>query len=390
MRWALLEKGLLSKNCPRCGAPLVQKNDELFCPYCRSSFKLPKEYINHYSATGPTHPSTVPVPPLPPVPARVNSVYTPAPPAKRQRKSGCQIFAILLGAAVLILTLMILLLQGAKFNLSNLLNGNSMTESQLYGELNLSNAQYPSAFIPGQPLSILAVVARFDDSDPSLIYSFGIEIAAKNELSRNIQLNLKTDQLAIESYSLVDNFNNSYTCNIDNPYVIESQSILKPGNTFHVGNLYCVPVKLPADVKYLRLNLTFTNWGSYEFQIPFDTDMSALKIDYTLNRRPDSVEFEARFSSDKAQLVAINYRDISLIDSKGNSYPLQECNDPLSIKKFDKNSYFFALASPSSPLSPELRCTFSQPVPDDVNAVTLVYTLRGNTVTHTFATDTIQ
>ena len=44
----MTEKRILANQCSKCGAPLVQRKNELFCEYCKTSFKLPQEYVDNF------------------------------------------------------------------------------------------------------------------------------------------------------------------------------------------------------------------------------------------------------------------------------------------------------------------------------------------------------
>jgi len=373
----MTKEKLISNQCSRCGAPLVKRKNELFCEYCRTSYVLPQEYVdlsggeneeennNRFSESLATDNfrSTIP-----------SSLSQ-----QRERKS--PLGGILLVIVGIVAIFMVFFNNSDRKGDSNLISESQKTELDMF-RMNSSAMpdEYPSDFIHNQPLSIGVMIDKITHSE------FVIKVYAKNELDRTIFANSKTDQVIISSVGIEDSVGNQYSCEISNEFTGIDK--VEPGDIARVGVLDCTPGYIPSQVKYIELNLVLSNWGDYDFQIPLDLNFNELEIKHFLDRYDDKFEINTKIYANIPQYIVIDYGDISVIDDIGNYYQYDNCGSSF-FTGFDEYPNFIDLAERYSPGS-QFTCDFKSPIPYEVNAITFIMNIRGNTVTHTFTTDTIQ
>lgn len=373
----LTKEKLITNQCSRCGAPLVQRKNELFCEYCQTRYVLPQEYVDlsrsnnqeeKYSRFSDDYATDSPQPTI-----------TLTQSQQRERKS--PLGGILLVIFGIVAILMVLFNNSDRKVESSIISESQKTELDMFS-MNSSAMpdEYPSDFIHNQPLSIGVLLDKISHSE------FVIKVYAKNELDRTIFANSKTDQVIISSVGVEDSLGNQYSCDINNKF--NGIDKVEPEDIARVGELDCAPGYIPPEVKSINLNVVLTNWGDYDFQIPLDLNFNELEIEHFLDRYDDKFEINTKINATIPQYIVINYDDISVIDDNGNYYQYDNCGSSF-FTGFDKYPNFIDLAERYSPGS-QFTCEFISPIPYEVNAITFIMNIRGNTVTHTFTTDTIQ
>ena len=383
----MTERNMLTRQCSKCGAPLVKKEGYLFCEYCHTSYDIPGS-VNH-------HDDEKYQPPIvPDLPAQSKSFSYEKPITSNQKKSK----AVL--PVVLVSLMMAFMIWGAyKF-----LSASSREPAQINPEVEIQEQMYrvlagstssPEAF-PGdfhyeKPIAIGAILSFVKGND--IEGYFNIDVIVKNLTEDSIVSNKKTDIMLITSTTVVDNLGNHYSCQIYNDFsnndVITYGQEMGVNQLAKVGRITC-NATIPPEVKYIQTSIELTNWGTYDFQIPLVFDIEKLEVDYSLYQDDEEFSVNMDFAATPPQYLAIYYNDISVIDDKGNTYPLIYCGDFLqSFVGADMGSYYASFAQ-SSAVWAELDCSFSGPIPYEVNAITLIMNIRGNTLTHTFTTDTVQ
>jgi len=372
----MTKEKLISNQCSRCGAPLVKRKNELFCEYCRTSYVLPQDYVDLSSRINQEENNSRFSDDY--ATDSMQSTITRPQSQLRERKSPVGITLLIF---VGIIAIFWVLLNGSdKKGGSSIVSENKQTELDMFS-INSSAMpdEYPADFIHNQPLSIGVLIDEISHSE------FEIRIYAKNELDRIIYANNKTDQLNIASVSVEDSVGNQYLCDIDNLFTGNKK--VEPDDIARVGKLDCTPGYIPSEVKYIKLNVVLTNWGAYNFQIPLDLDFNELEIKHFLDRYDDKFEIKTRINATIPQYIVIHYEDISVIDDNGNYYQYDNCVSS-SFTGFDKYPNFIDLADRYT--GSQFTCYFKSPIPYEVNAITFIMNIRGNTITHTFTTDTIK
>lgn len=376
----MTEKKILANQCSKCGAPLVQRKNELFCEYCKTSFKLPQEYIDYSKGDEQEEKNSL----VSENPVIVSQQPTIIPPQFQPRVRKTPVGLLLLVIVGLFIFLWFSFKGFGKKDISGTKDLNEQTELQMYRMNSLAMPdEYPADFIHNQPLSIGVMLDRISYS------GFSVSIFAKNELDRTIYANLKTDQMIISSIGITDSTGNQYSCEINNEFTGVYDE-MEPEDIAKIGQLYCTPGLIPPEVKFINLKVAFTNWGNYDFQIPLDLDFQELRIKYYLTRQDDSFNIEPVFYATIPQYIVINYDDISVIDDNGIYYPLEYCDDHATIGRLSDEYTFFIDLAEQYDHGFDFFCHFNAPIPYEVNAITFVMNIRGNTVTHTFTTDTVQ
>jgi len=369
---------LLSKQCIHCGAKLTLREGELLCEYCGSSYEIPNDYVKD---DGDNHqkdqiilPSMNQFSPK----TESNSTSYPQYQQKSNSKNSCFVWLIVLlvlgGLVAVFLPKMFL-----KNDQPNQpINSEKETESRMFHRLSY-DLEYPADFFHGQPLSVGAIM------DFATIDAFEVSIQVKNELSRNIEANLKADQLIIESVEVTDSSSTHYSCEFDNYFT--GSEVIEPDEIESVGRISCEPVIHP-EAKFITLNVTFTNWGNYVFQIPLDSIKQNLNFEYTLYRGDNEFQIVITFYSVPPQYITVYFNDISVVDDKGNYYNLDHCSDG-GFDISTERAFYAHMADDSGMGNATIFCTFEKPILYDINAITLVMNIRGNTITHLFTTDTL-
>ena len=376
----MTDSKLIIKQCQRCGASLVQRGNELYCEYCRTSYQLPKNYSdqNEKGEAENRHvpPSFSRLTPPPPI-----VQYTDLPTAQpKKRARSIWIIAIIVVSGLCGLFAMI----SSQQKETKVSDPNSETELAMYRRNSSAMPdEYPSAFIHGTDLSLGAIL---DSLSPN---EFGVDIYAKNLLDRTIEANKKTDQFIISEVEVSDSLGNSYNCEIWNEFE-DAYDSMDPGGIALIGRLVCAPGTLPPETKSITVHAYFTNWGDYIFQISTDLDINELQYDYSLIQYENSFKISTSIYAVIPQFIAIKYSDISLIDDKGNYYAFDHCDSNNSgfNSSSDEFDLFMDLAERYSPGS-YIDCYYDVPIPYEVNSMTFVINIRGNVVTHLFTTDTI-
>jgi hypothetical protein len=376
----MTDKRIIAKQCSRCGAPLVQHRNELICEYCKTSYSLPQEYFDH--STDVEKEDNFSKPPTDPInTSQQSTINSPQFQQKTRKTPVVFILVVIIGITIFLCLTLMGFWKKDKVSTSD---PNQETELQMY-RMNSSAMpdEYPADFVHNQQLSIGVILKTISYTD------FSINIFAENELDRTISANLKSDQMIISTVNMKDSLGNQYSCEINNEFT-ESYQEMEPNDIARIGLLYCTPGFIPPEVKYIDMEVTFTNWGNYNFQIPLDLNFQELKIEYNLTRNDDSFEIEPEIYAAIPQYIAIKYDDISVIDDNGNYYPLEYCDDYATMGRESENyEYFIDMANHYSSGS-FFHCHFSKPIPYEVNAITLVMNVRGNTVTNTFKMDTVK
>ena len=383
----MVEQKFLTRQCIKCGAPLVKKEDSLFCEYCHTSYEIPGS-ANHRDNE--ENFKTI----VPDLPAQAKSTSYERLIPTNQKKSK----AVL--PVVLVSLMMIFVIWGA----FRFLSASSHDSVQISPEAEIQEQMYdflagttssPEAF-PGdfhyeKPIALGAILSFVKGNDVEGY--FNIDVIVKNLTEDSIVSNKKTDVMLITSITVADNLGNQYPCQIDNDFsnsdVITYGQEMGVNQLAKVGRITC-NTTIPPEVKYIQTSIELTNWGTYDFQIPLVFDIEKLEVDYSLYQDDEEFSVNMDFAATPPQYLAIYYNDISVIDDKGNTYPLIYCGDFLqSFVGADMGSYYASFAQ-SSAVWAELDCSFSGPIPYEVNAITLIMNIRGNTLTHTFTTDTVQ
>jgi len=376
----MTEKKMFANQCGKCGAPLIQRENELFCDYCKTSFKLPLGFVDYFKSNEQKEENNN----LSNNPVTVSQQPTIISSQLQTQVRKTPVGLILLAIAGIFIFLWFSIIGSGKKDISSKKDPNQQTEMQMF-RMNSSAMpdEYPADFIHSEPLSIGVMLDNISYSE------FSISIYAKNELDRTNYANLKTDQMIISTVDIEDSLGNQYSCEVNNEFT-GSYDEMDPEGIAKIGELNCIPGLIPPDVKYIGLKVAFTNWGNYDFQIPIDLNIQEIRIEYNLNRHDDSFDIEPVFYATIPQYIVINYKDISVIDDNGNYYPLEYCDDYSTIgRESDKYIFFIDLAERYDPGS-FFYCHFNSPIPYEVNAITFVMNIRGNTITHVFTTDTVQ
>mgnify|MGYP001216100527 CR=1 FL=1 len=374
---------MIIKECKKCGAPLVQRGEDLYCEYCRASYKLPRDYNDQPKSFSQNNP--YPNNTFPNIPTNLEPSLSPTPPRippKKKNALGCIIFILLAVIGVAIWQFL-----GLSSNKKTIMNvdPNQQIEAEMFRRNSSALPdRYPAGFVHNDMLSIGVILDSVSYDD------FQLRVFVKNKLDRTIVANLKTDQMKITDAKITDSLGNQYTCEINEKFTNTDE--MKSDDVGSIADMYCRPGFFPSDVKYISVDLTFTNWGKYSFQIPLDLDMSKLTINYNLSRSNNMFVINTSIFSSVPQFISLKLSDISVIDNKGKQYSFDNCssgNDTLVGYLNEHSEYYVALADEYDPGS-FFDCTYNQPIPDDVNSLTFIINIRGNTVTNTFITDTVQ
>jgi hypothetical protein len=373
----MIEYKLLTKMCNKCGAPLIQKGDDLFCPYCQTTYKIPNEYVT--PGRNPQQPaaSQLPAITLTRIPSRraaQNSVpVVNKPKSNNLRKFFALIFllAVFMGFILLLPKIM------PFFNDPNKPIHETNQASQVTLEYLVAEPQRrpPSSFVTGTPLSFHTFIGTASAAE------FTISVEVQNMLERNIEANLKADQMIILSASVVDNIGNTYICNYENSFT-GTTDVIRPGAETTLGYIHCNPGMFP-EVKFVKVNIALSNWGTYDFQIPLDSIAENLTVSDHLNRGDDGFHYTIDISSVPPQYIGIYFNDISAIDDKGNAYKPNHCSDGSTMSSTEFRFY-------SSIGTVRIYCEFDQPIPYEANSITFILNNRGNTITKTTTLDTIR
>ena len=391
----MAEKNLLTKQCIKCGAPLIQKDDELYCEYCHTSYKIPKEYkaehSNYDQSKGDSDPTNIPNPefyrPIPEVSQQYHEKQ-----ANQQKLSCGRVLLFLL--AILGGIGLIFYFLTRESHTAEPIDPQKEIEQQMYEVLAGSTSSveaFPGGFTYEKPIALGAIIDTVTGTQSNRV--FYIEIVVKNLTENPIVSDSKSDRMVILSSTVEDNLGNKYSCQISN-YFSNSDLItygqqLNSNQLTELGRLTCNST-LPPEVKYIQVGIELTNWGKYNFQIPMVMDFQKLNLQYTFHQSENDFSINVDFTATPPQYVAIYYNDISVIDDKGNTYPLEYCGDFLSsFIGADMGPYYTNIAR-SSNVWAQLSCEFKGQIPYEVNAITLIMNIRGNTVTHTITTDTVQ
>ncbi len=263
-----------------------------------------------------------------------------------------------------------------------------LTEHDFYARASLASAdELPASFLHSNPLTLAAMVVS-NQSKYDWVEHAQIRIDAKNTSGHEINFDLKTEQIRITDANVVDNLGNLYQCNI---YDFDVRGIFSPDEYEDIGKIYCLPRHFPPEIKHLDVHVELLNWGEYDFRIPLTLNYEELRISYDLDREDEYNYFTitARFNATIPQYVAIKYSDISVVDDKGNYYLPSYCEDRFFGDKDSLNDELFGGLAERYEGGLSLFCRFDQAIPYEVNSVTLIYTLRGHSISETFKTDTV-
>ncbi len=359
---------LIIKECKRCGAPLTHVENEMVCEYCGARYELPKNFRQN-----------VPTPnPITPVHEQSNFAYEPARKPRKSKAIGYIVFllfVVVLGSVLLVGKSSIFTSQAGDTNGKN--NPNALAELSMYRRNSSALPdQNPADFIHEKTFSYGVIYNGGDDK------AFNLHILVENHQDFVIDQNIKADNMQLESEAVSDNTSLIYSCEVTDT----SSQDLEPNQAVSLAYLRCQPILSP-EVKFITVNIAFTNWGQREFQIPINIDMEKLNVRYKIERWSDLASLEISFYADEPQPVGLYFKDISLLDGKGTPIQIEACKAGSTL--FGPAGDYFSTLAQSYNHAADINCTIPQSIDGDINAITLVMTIRGKTVSLTTPVDTI-
>jgi hypothetical protein len=211
---------------------------------------------------------------------------------------------------------------------------------------------------------------------------FNLHLMVMNKQDLAVSQNSKADHMQLENVAVTDNNGTDYQCEVSDT----SNQNLQPNQAASLARLSCQPILSP-DVKFLQVKTQLTNWGAREFQIPITLDMDKLDVRYQVDRRADSAVLDISFYAKEPQNVELYYADISLLDGKGSRISMEPCRPGGAW--FGETGPNYSTLAQSYQHGKDLTCEIPQAIGEDVNAITLVMTIRGKTVSLTTPVDTL-
>lgn len=214
----MAEKNLLTKQCIKCGAQLIQKDDELYCEYCHTSYKIPKEYkaehSNYDQSKGDSDPTNIPNPefyqPIPEVSQQYHEKQ-----ANQQKLSCGRVLLFLL--AILGGIGLIFYFLTRESHTAEPIDPQKEIEQQMYEVLAGSTSSveaFPGGFTYEKPIALGAIIDTVTGTQSNRV--FYIEIVVKNLTENPIVSDSKSDRMVILSSTVEDNLGNKYSCQISN------------------------------------------------------------------------------------------------------------------------------------------------------------------------------
>lgn len=358
-----MNEDMLIKECEKCGAPLIIRSGELVCDYCGTRYELPEKFRKEKL-------QTTPKPQLQQLESQHPKTLSTSLETVNEKRSGYGRFFV----AILIFGVFVAMFLWWKSDSnkpSTQLDPESQTELKMYDSGEQGN---PADFIHESPLSLGIVYSS------SVFDGFDVELSVQNNTDIDIEGSSKMNHLMIDSLSVSDNTGRAYTC--DYTYEVKSKTV-EPGEVTTISYIHCKP-DIKPEVKFLTVDVSLANWGSYNFQIPFSLNLDDLEIVYTIDRFDDSCHLLIHFHSEKPAPVQAYFRDITLVDSIGKTY---QC-DPSESNHVKEQGYKSFIVAPG--FNTYIDCNINEPIASNVNAITLVMTIRGQTVTLTTPIDTIE
>lgn len=358
------------KECVKCSAPLVQKDEELVCEYCGAKYELPESYKKRNKdfrqGTGQANGNN---PPQIPDQTNTTNVVSTDSSKINKGKTGC---------IVLLVVIVLAAIAGLIINNNSKPAPKVLTEEEAFIK-RINDESTPADYIFSTSYNLGMVLDNVDSRNFALDYFF------QNKTPDAINLDSKTNNLNVNNLIVRDNTGRDYPCEISPDF---SSSPVEPGGTKQF-NISCQEGIQP-EVKYLDVTVSMLHWGEHAFQIPIVSNPDPLKIKYLLNRYGNDASrkftVEVIFSSNVAQVISIDFNDINVIDSLGNHYTPDDISDgAFSIRG---NQYYSEMVDNNSRAGFHLR--FDQPFPDEANAITVIMTINGKTITSTGSVDTVE
>ena len=378
---------MLHKECKQCGARLTIREDEAICEYCGASYELPEKYKKKKHKIKPVHSPKITQYPPPPA-------YS-TPQIENKKKTGYgKFFFIFLVLGVLAIGFTRWSSNSDSAPTKH--NPESQTEKEIY-ERDSALGPYterPAGFIHTDTLSIGAIYNGSESVGFDSNKSSKVNVYIKNNNDFLIDSNSKSDFLRIDSVKISDNAGTQYKCE-----TFPTSEQLNPvdigaGKVAVVARFYCNP-QISPEVKFINVNTVLSNWGTYDLQIPITLDIDIPQIQYKVYRdRGGKLDVDISFYADPPQPIGLYYEDVSLIDDNGKIYTKEFCDTgntafPNHPPDSDINKHFSLLAE-NTGHGADLGCRFTESLDPDADAITLIMTIRGKTVTLTAPIDTIE
>lgn len=349
--------GLIIKECQKCGATLVQIGNELVCDHCGSRYEM----VNSYPQGWGEPPAIQPVSPQPPKSVR------PGPPQEENKErrigqKGFVLLAVLLGICLLI---------GIFSTLLSSVGTNEKLNPETRIELDMFQAN--SSALPDKNPADFIHESNFSYG---VIYNggtskeFKIGLLVENKQNYSIDQDAKADHMHVERVSVVDNLERNYDCRISEI----NTNKLDPNKVYNLASFYCHPILLP-EVKYIQIHIQFSNWGSKEFEITTSFDPNKLEIEYRVERFENDASLDIWFYATEPQCVDLYFDDISLLDGKGDKIPIS-CEWPNVYVEMEN----YSVLAQDYGHGRDISCDILRPITQDINAINLVMTIRGKTI----------
>jgi len=364
-----MPQNYIIKECIKCSAPLIQKDDELVCEYCGARYDLPESYRRQRNR--PDAPKPAPL--ITPEPPKIEEET-----GNKRKKSTCGVIVVisiflLLGGVVLFWLFNSL---WSVTTVEPITDENQFITDIFRRDSSALPDENPSDFIFKPKFYLGAILNRSDNED------FHLAVYFKNRTESIIDGNSKTNHLMVESVTVIDNTSKTYTCEFSSE--VSTTETVSPGDTAYLSSIYCED-GLDPEVKYINVNLKTVHWGAFDFQISVLPVPERLQIRYNLWRQDDEFGLDITFYSKPPQHISVYYDDISVVDSMGNVYV------PVYTGDFwDGDLRFFTDLVQNYSHGKDMMLIFDQPFPDEANSVTVNITINGNTISTTTPVDTME